>query len=194
MTSKQEIDVIVNKAIKKKLKQVQELKSFDTGLSTSADSTGALQKISTIPQDDSDSGRDGDALHVMKVELRVSFVPADTTNVIRLVVFRWMQDDSSAAPSSATDVLQTANPYSPYNRDNYRAKKFLVLDDYLSAVGLAGPCIDKHHVDKNTQFNITYQSSATTGNSQIYVLRISDSTASTHPTVSYVARVWYTDS
>jgi hypothetical protein len=188
------LDSKIANIVSSSLKKIQEKKSFDTGFGSGVSSTGTIQKLSTIPQGDTDSTRDGDALLVIKIELITSFVFADTTNIGRLILVRWNQDDSSAAPAAVTDLLQTATPFSPYNRDNERAKKFSVIYDKIYMVGATGPNIVGSQTKIPYQSRISFQATANTGTGHIYAFMISDSTAIAHPVFSYVARVWFTDS
>jgi hypothetical protein len=193
-TSKSKLDTEIARVALKVLSKNQEIKSFDFGFASSSTSTGTVSKITSIPQDDSDSGRDGDALKVVRIQFHAGFAFADATNVCRMTVVRWNQDDSSSAPTGITDLLQTASPYSPYNRDNYRAKKFTVWFDHLFAVGATGPNISICSKDRQAPSNISFQATSTAGTGHFYVFHISDSTAVTHPVLSYVTRVWFTDS
>jgi hypothetical protein len=185
---------LVKQMIDSRLAQVQEVKSFDTGFGTSVDNTGSLQKVSTVPQGDTDSSRDGDALVLKSIEMHSAFVIADTTNVLRHIIVRWNQDDSSSAPAAITDVLQTASAFSPYNRDNKRARKFDVLHDEFYGGALAGPGIIVRTIKIKTKSQIAFQATATTGTGHIYSFQISDSSAITHPTLNYVCRINFTDS
>jgi hypothetical protein len=160
------------------------------------DTTGTLQKLSTIPQGDTDSTRDGDQAEVFGVDIIATFANAtstDLTNVGRLIIFRWEQDDSSAAPASVADILQTASVYAPYNRDNLRARKFIVLMDELFSTSLNGYSIEKFQEKLKVNFKLKFQGSANTGNSMVYAVMISDSGAIPNPTFSYQVRVWFTD-
>jgi hypothetical protein len=186
------VEAIVQKAIKSKLKKVQELKSFDTGFGSSVSSTATITDLTTIPQGDTDSARDGDAIRVKRMEQILSWAPGDTTNTYRQIIFRWNQDDVVAPV--VTDVLQLANAFSPYNRDTLRAKKFSVIDDWFSVTGLNGPSIDKHVFAKAMEWNISFYSGGTSGTNKIYSLQISDSGAVTHPFVNSDFRVYFTDS
>jgi hypothetical protein len=182
--------------IVKQIKKYAEHKSFDTGFGSSVNTTGTLQKLSTIPQGDTDSTRDGDQAEVFGVDIIATMANAssgDATNVGRLVVFRWEQDDSSAAPASVADILQTASVYAPYNRDNLRAKKFIVLMDHVFVTSLNGPSIEKLVEKSKTKFKLKFQGSGNTGNSMIYAAMISDSGAIPDPIFSYQVRVWFTD-
>jgi len=189
-----EMKVLVNQIVASKILSVQEKKSFDTGFGSTVDNTGSISKLTTIPQNDTDSGRDGDHVKLLRLELRASFVFADATNSGRLIIAKWTQDDSSAAPSSITNVLQTATPYSPYDRDNERAGKFIVIYDHLFVVGATGPNIESIDVSIPLKGQIAFQATATTGTGHIYAFMVSDSSAVTHPVFNWVARTYFTDS
>jgi hypothetical protein len=172
-----------------------ETDSFDVGFASSVNSTGNLTKLSTIPQGTSDSNRIGDQAEVFQVSIKgcAQNSSADLTNAIRFILFRWEQDDSSAAPAAVTDILQTASPFSPYNRDNLRARKFIVLYDKLLCTGLQGPSTVKFEKDVKVNFKIKFQGSANTGTSHIYAAQVSDSSAIPDPGMAWIARVWYHD-
>jgi hypothetical protein len=179
-----------------KIRKYAEHKSFDTGFASSVDTTGVLQKLSTIPQGDTDSTRDGDQAEVYSVDVIASFANASSTdlsNLCRLIIFRWQQDDSSAAPAAVTDILQTASVYSPLNRDNERAKKFVILKDHLFSTSLNGPSVDTLVSKSGNRFKLAFQGSANTGNNMVYAMMVSDSGAIPHPTLNYQVRVYFTD-
>jgi hypothetical protein len=192
--NKSDLDQEIARVALKVLKKNQEIKSFDFGLGTTIDSTGRVDKLTTITQADTDSARDGDAARIVSFEIQAQATYADTTNVIRLVVVRWNQDDSSSAPSSVTDLFQSASAFSPYNRDNLRARKFTVIMDHLFAVSNVGPGIEK--LVKRSRFvsNIAFQATATTGTGHLYSFAVSDSAASAHPGLSFIFRTYFTDS
>lgn len=180
--------------VNQKLLSVQEKKSFDFGFSASVDSTGAVAKITSIPQGDTDSSRQGDHIKLLKAELRAAASYADTTNVVRLIIFKWNQDDSSAAPVGVTSILQTATPFSPYDRDNERAGKFTIVVDHLFGVSNVGQGIATHEWYGKLTGQIAYQAASTAGTGNLYYAVISDSNALPHNTLSYVWRTYYTDS
>lgn len=182
----------IKQMIDQKIKAVQEKKSFDQGFSATVSSAGSVLKLTTVPQDDTDSGRDGDALKLIKFELISTFAFADSVNVCRLLVFRWNQDDTT--PPVIADVLQTVSPYSPINRDNLRAHKLDILEDHLFVVGATGPNIEKFNATKKMKSFISFQAASTSGTGHLYAVQISDSLAVTHPVLSYIFRVYFTDS
>lgn len=188
---------MVTKTVRDVLQNVQELKSFDTGLAQTVSSTGTLTKLTTVPQGDTDSARDGDQLLIKKFEVRGYCTPADATNICRFLIFRWNVDDTSDAPTLA-EILQDAasSPWiSPYNRDSRRSGKVVIIYDNILGVCTSGPGIKTFkHECKWKALKINFEAAATTGVGHIYLLTVSDSTASTHPFFSMESRVWFTDS
>jgi len=131
---------------------------------------------------------------LIKFEFRGSVAFADTTNVLRLIIFRWNQDDSSAAPSSVGDIFQSVSPYSPYNRDNERAHKFDIVVDHLFGVANVGPGIENLVLIKQMKSAIAFQATATTGTGHLYYAVLSDSSGVPHVGLQFITRVYYTDS
>jgi hypothetical protein len=193
-SSKQSLDNEIARVALKVLKKNQEMKSNDQGFGTGVSSTGTILKLTSIAQDNTDTGRDGDSIRVVRTTMRATFSFADTFNIGRLIVARWNQDDTSSAPTGITDVLQSASPFSEYHRDNLRAKKFTVWYDGFFAVGATGPNIEKAVFDRSMPTNIAYQATATTGTGNFYAFMVSDSAAVAHPVFSFIWRTYYTDS
>jgi hypothetical protein len=185
------IDSKIQRSIDKTLKAKAEHKSFDAGFNSTVSSAGTIFKLTTIPQDDSDSGRDGDQLLIYKVQAKIAYIGADATQTFRMIFFRWNQDDTT--PPVGGDLLQTITPYSPLNRDNERAKKFSIIEDYLVGTSNTGINIHTHSCDKKYTSKIAFQAASTTGTGHLYAYMLSDSLAVTHPTIAYVFRTYYYD-
>jgi hypothetical protein len=183
----------LKKLIKQEISGVQEKKSFDAGVASTFDNTGSITKLTTIPQGDTDSSRDGDHIKLHSIWCNGAVNYSDTTNVIRLIIFRWNQDDSSAAPT-VNDITQTFSPFSPIHRDNERAKKFDVVYDHLFGVANVGPGIQVFQWRKRMQSIVAFQATANTGTGHLYAFVISDSSATPHPGLSLIWRTYYTDS
>jgi len=201
--SKKEIDVDrkINKAVRSQVQNMirvrQELKSYDQGISSNATSTGSLTQMFAPAQDDSDSGRNGDSVNVIKITGRWYSSAADVTNTVRLTVFRW-QSNNSADPPAIADVYQTsASPWiSEFVRDNLRSGILQVLYDEIQVVTTNGPgiCLSPKIVLKWKALKVNFDATTTTGKGMLYIALSSDSTASTHPTAVAYFRTWYTDS
>jgi len=183
----------LKKLIKDEIHEVQEKKSFDAGIASTFDNTGSITKLTTIPQGDTDSTRDGDHIKLFKLWMCGNVQYADATNAIRLIIFRWNQDDSSAGPT-VNDITQSLSPFSPIHRDNERAKKLDFLYDELFAVANVGPGSISFKWHRDVKSIIAFQATANTGTGHLYAFIISDSSASTHPGLNLIFRTYYTDS
>jgi len=179
--------------INQKILAVQEKKSFDVGFATTVADTGATARLTAIPQGDTDSSRQGDHVKLLKGELISAASYSDTTNCLRLIIYRWNQDDSSSAPT-VSDILQTTSPYSPLNRDNERARKFDVIVDHQYVVSNVGQGVDKFRCSMNLKSQIAFQATATSGTGHLYYFVVSDSAGVPHPSLSFIWRTYYTDS
>ena len=188
--SKQQIAQIAQKAIKQKA----EVKSFDQGVALGISNTPIIQSLCDVPQGDLDTNRNGDQLEIVRYTAKINIVNSstDTFNTMRCVLFRWNQDDTTAPVAS--DVLQaTVGVFSNYNRDNLRAKKFTILDDWFECTSLNGEFAKTHTYDRQFNSKVKFQSSTTNGTGKLYYCIVSDSSANPHPFVSFIFRTWYTD-
>lgn len=185
------LDNKIQLQIDKALKSKAEHKSFDQGFSATVSSTGTMLKLTPIPQDDTDSGRDGDQLLLSHLQNKISFIGADTTQLFRMITFRWNQDDTTAPV--AADLLQTVSVYGPYVRDNERAKKFTILEDLFLGTSINGPNCLTRTFDRKFSSKIAFQAASTSGTGHLYTFMITDSLAVTHPSIAFIFRSYYYD-
>jgi hypothetical protein len=185
---------LIGSVVHEKLKTEAQLKSYDQGITASVSTTGSIGPLTTIIQGTTDTQRIGDMVEVVKTTVNGSFANSttDITNVIRLIIFRWMQDDTGSVPVVA-DILQGSGVYNNYNRDNLRAKKFIVLNDIIKGTSLQGPAVAVFQGSFKQDFRIKFQAATSAATSQIYYLAISDSGAVNHPTLNMIHRTWYID-
>lgn len=190
----------------------QEHKYFDYGIGYSVvDYNGTVYHLSDVPQGDTDSTRDGDTIAPSYLSIRGQVHGADSSNAMRIVVFRYKQDsgpnsnDEEPVPSVIlqSTVTATANaPYAPFHHD-YRVgnKVFDVLADRLITVcgDVSNAAYAKEFkimlpltkAKKPIQFtNNTYYY----GVNKIYLLVISDSGTVSHPAITFQSRLTFTDS
>jgi len=179
----------------KSLRKQSEPNSFDTILAaTSVDYSGLIYSLSDVTQGDGDSNRTGDQITNTSLELRLQVVTGDTSNLLRIIVFRWLPSDSTApvVTSILQGVSSTNAPLSALNRDNYRGRLFDVLMDKLFSLDTYNPtALISEKIRLNAQAKIAYTAAGTTGMGKLYILLVSDSAAAAHPTVQYDSRLNY---
>lgn len=181
--------------VKKYLAKNQELKFFavENGV-TAVDFSGTIYDLSGIAQGDTDVTRDGDEIMPKSLNIRGSMVIADSTNVMRFIVFRWLQSTTPVV----TDILGVGvgslfGPYAPYNVDS--RQKFNVLYDKIQELGSTSQQVAL--INKFlplAQKSVQYSAGTTTGTNKIWALAISDSGAASHPGIAFTHELRFTDS
>lgn len=188
---KREVKRIVGTAI--------ESKYVDTAVLLSPSSSGVLQLVSVPSQGTQQGQRSSDTIKLQKMMMRLNFASSDTSNVMRIVVFRWNVDNLITTPS-VSDVLYnlaTVSPMAHYNYPNLEQNKFAILFDKTYALSEQGrPSVVLVHSlygKKLGKKKLAFNAGAITGKGQIYMLFISDSAGVPHPGVGGYVRLMYED-
>ncbi len=190
LMTKQQVKSMINSKINLSL----EHKYFVGNVSNFTDSTGNVVNMTAIPQGDTDLSRDGDACTFSRLDVRGVVYGADTTNMIRLVLFQWKPQSTPTLGLIFQD-LATWGPITPLTHDT--RDQYHVLDDRLLATSLNGPnavsfdfSVPKNRLLKQ---QCRFQGGTTTGSNLIYLGLVTDSAAATHPLVQYNTKVWFHD-
>lgn len=208
---RQAITQIARAAARAELGRQIETKYCDTTASalTGVTYTGALIPFSPPAAGTGVNQRVGDKVTVKELQLKYEVVGYDTTNLLRVLIFKWNNDDSVYSPGvgsvfGAGDLATGYAPLSRYNWDNLKGKDFEILYDECHALSFnnttAAPG-SECHVKSVRLFGrrlgsvpvIQLNSGAVTGKGNYYVLVISDSAVAGHPKVAYTMRMLYTD-
>lgn len=161
---------------------------------TSVSNLGTITDINNIAQGDTGITRDGQQIYLKQVKMRMIFVPADTTNVVRAIVVQW-HDDDTQAPTVA-DVLENPTNVPFLSPIKYFSRKFAVLRDVTVGMTLASTgvrYVDVNIFGKRLNKKVSFNSSSTKGKNHIYVLLISDSGATPYPSFSASGYLKYND-
>lgn len=189
---------LANQVVEQKLSRVQELKLYDKEIQpgTNVSSSGFLTILTnTISPGDGPTNREGASVMMKSLLVRYNLIGADTTNILRVIIFRWL-DDTMPVVTSVLDVLSTSLivwPTCPINFDN--RKKISVLYDQLHALtdtASNSSQVEKLYIKRNLKINWKKDNSEDGGH--IYLLAISDSTGLSHPTIHAQSRLRFTDS
>lgn len=176
--------------LERKLKFAQEVGAVDVTIDSTASFVGAVSHLSPIGQGDNTNNRTGNDTHAKSLQLRWNVVAADSTNMVRVIVFYWKDDttptagDILSAISTGTAPLQTLNfP----NKDKYD-----IIYDRLVTVGTGNlSYAEKVFLKTSRKIEFDGSSSANIANNQLYVMYISDSGAATHPVFQMISRLRY---
>lgn len=191
---------VTRKEVKQIIKRVAETKylNFHADL-VSVPSTGYINRMSTIAQGQTDSTRIGDKLRYKSMELRGEFIGADTTQLVRLILFVWKPDSNADAPAALSDVLHGTYtgsnevPMAPYTHD--LRSNFTILRDKTYALSTAGrPSVQFHWKLNNVRGKeLKLIAAGNEGKNHIYMMAVSDSDVASHPTLSVISQLSYTD-
>lgn len=194
LTKKQKKET--RRIVDSRLKPGIELKYYDDAVSLSLTNQWGWRQLILPTQGQSDAGqRDGDKMLPVRMEIRGDIVGADSTNMMRIVIFR-VKTGTSANNyfSIGSGAANAYTPYSPYSHDGRKAIEVL----YDKSFGTSSTGTDHHVLVKTLKLaRKPIQFSGGTTDYRInglYMAYCSDSGAATHPTFTYNIRTFYQDS
>lgn len=177
-----------------------ELKTWVKGaLSSAASLVHVITSLTDISLGQTDNSRIGNHVHMKSLNGRVTILNSDATNIIRVIIFKWKENDTFNVPTAAQILANgpSGGPdvYSTYNRDspgNYTIVKdyFFVGNGNSAASNLIQKREFKMSLSGKTQF---YSDVGTSGTNKYYIMYQSDSAAVNHPTVSFNFEFGFTD-
>ncbi len=184
--------------VKGQIERGKEKKHFQVEFSSSVGVAGLLTNLSSITQGDSGSERVGDSIKPHFLELNLSVIIADTTNVCRVSLIQWKQDSADATPTLDDIFSTTTAANAPHQPFEYAGRmNFKVLGDKMVSLGVEGPNVRliRFRIPASKMLSlINFDEGAATGRNKIYMVLWSDSGAVTHPVFTGVARLLYSDS
>lgn len=179
------------------LRKGTEVKRADSELlGQSVSTTGVFTLLNGVAQGDDVINRDGNRIYMLNMEMSFEILIADTFNKVRFIVF-YDKQPNGAAPS-ASDILQDPGNYpitSRYNYDNRQRFKFLYDRVFIVDVDQPTITVGKKwlKLKKDTLYSGSGNTITAIKTGSIYLFLISDSNASTHPTVTWNARIRFMD-
>lgn len=184
----------VRKIVRSEIDKNQELKLYETILPlTSISATGTIYDLSGgITQGDTNISREGSAVTFKSLLLRYQFIHADSTQLMRVILFRWM---STGVPA-VSDIIQDTTINPPLSALSLNNSSYIqVIFDKLHALSTNtnANLAFKKYVKLNGRAQWDSGSSTGRKKGQLFMLFISDSAAVTHPTVNFNARLRFTD-
>lgn len=186
------------RAIKSALTRRAEKKHYGVrGESVSMDTVLTPINMSTVPNGDGDTTRDGDQLWLRDMEMRWAvWMPTTTRARIRVVLFRWYDDTAPTAADIFEDATAQRVLQSPFNVD--KAPKYHIIEDkrYNSYYqNGAFPVLSKKYFGKTLgRKNIQFQAGTTTGVGHIYLwFANSEAVGANSALISYYSHIRFLD-
>jgi len=194
---------VTRKEVKDIVHRNIEPKFYDHEISNvSVSTTGVINAISVPVQGNDSDERIGDRINVYSLTFQLLGVRIDAFNNLRVIFFRWMVDSANESPE-LDDILSPDSgvgagvlvPFRNYNHFSMKSGKVIILYDKL--INMDGVNQDTY-IWRYTKFykrqmKVQFNPTLVTGYGKIYVLLVSDSSASLHPTMRGLTRVQFRD-
>lgn len=170
----------------------QDVHAIDQNFSNAVISTGTIQPILNVAIGDDWFNRDGNAIKIKSLYIRLAMnvaTSATANQIVRFILF--VDKSSNGALPAVTDVLSAANVNAPLNYLN--KGRFYILRDRTYALAIASQdiIVDKIYKRFKPDLEATYigttAATASLGTNQLMVLMISDQVA-TGPTLAWYSR------
>jgi hypothetical protein len=202
----------LKKEIIREIRGQAEVKYFDSDFAFSLTTAPTLLGITAVPNSVGQSGRVGDQMRVVGVDLdiiveysfsSIAFLQ-DMIDNFKISFFSWKVQSSISLPTVA-DIYQNQPGFgivSPYNYDlrknykiinTYRADVAGYYDSTVSAAVPTSKSVWHNFRSYKMNHSVTFDFGATTGINQLYLFAYSDSGLPPHPAITLFSRVYYTD-
>lgn len=198
--------------VKKLISVTQELKYFiNNQAGTSVTTTPIVTDLSLIPQGNTDQERTADRLMLCgNLEFHGHAVVAggatgDIYDTFRIILFQWHPNSvpisSSLLVNGPSGVIDVYSHYSHDNRQEFKIiydTLFDVVGNGLSASNTYAPNMLRswslHIPLTKISKQLQYVGGTTVGTNHIYMLQVTDSSATTHPTTIWSLKLFFKDS
>lgn len=162
---------------------------------TSIDATGSVTHLSAVPQGDTDLTRDGDSLTLISLQFKMAWLASgDTSNMCRCIIFQWYGNTTPVIGNVLPGSGAVGAVLEPYVHDG--RKMFSVLYDktlFVNPVSIPGNMAVRNIYKIPKKKIFYFAGGTTTPINGIYMIFLSDSTAISHPSVVYSAKLNFYD-
>lgn len=154
--------------------------------------------ISDISQGVAIDERVGDIVKLLKLHIIYETIIGDTTNLVRVIVIMWKQDDIDCVPQ-LVDIFEDPLVERPLNEFDFQNKpnEFAVLYDKIHVMNAGSGQSRIGFINlgvKQLPGNTTYENlTGSQGTNKLYLLAFSDSSATPHPTFKAQGRLEFTN-
>jgi hypothetical protein len=194
-----------NTTIARSMVQHAELKYLDlTTFDANITGGGTVYVLSNVPQGPTQSQRIGDFIQPVRWRVNVTVYQsnADVVATIRLIWFRWIPLNTSTPTPTIANILEAPSSSQCYSQLNFQLQdNYQILSDWV--IGMSGTATAPTNSSAFTRFNmkiplktnkvIEFNLGTQYGTGQLFLLAISDSSASPYPQLNLNSRLYYED-
>lgn len=191
------------KYVTRLLRRTIETKYHDASYDNAVTASGTIVAVplTAIPLGTTDYERIGDKTTIRSIKIRLQFTIAtgDAYNMLRLIIFQWYPNSSQVTPvvsNILASIMGSSDSYLSFYVHDLQNQYHVLYDKtmYVDNVRNQQYTLIKKLKLKYAKKTLNFLAGTTEASNHVYVLLLSDSTAATHPEVSYFTRVWYDDS
>jgi len=174
-----------------------ELKHVYGYANTTVSTSVVYSQLSVIATGATDVARVGDSVKLKKLVIGFNTAVADTTNIMRVIIFQWNlptnPTDAEVFEDTTNNVTYTCGSIC---RDSMHARKLRILyDRQVTFNGVSAPNMYwRKSFNLNRLRKCNYiGGSSTVGMGNIWIAYVSDSSAVSHPALQYAYTLDFTD-
>jgi hypothetical protein len=192
--SKSEIKRLAKRiqAVSSELKYASNVNATYTSISYNG--TDFLNPLTLVPQGDSDSNRDGDALKLHSIQVVFAWKVSTTTpSFVRMCIFQWKPNSVPVYANVFIDQHNTTlAPFTYYNHD-LRHQFVILFDEVVEIDTISHPAhLVKKIIMKGFNPNLQFSAGGTTSTNHIYAFACSDVNAA-GPQLVFHSKITYYD-
>lgn len=198
--SKKKVPRNILASVKKAINIVGEKKYLDLQRQYNVSTVGQIASFcNPLPVGNSAVTRIGNCIMVSSIQARGTIILADTTNIVRLIVYQWQSDANGVTPDPSDVIADTNYAGNEGFIGNYAFEKvgtFKVLKDKVWVLDSASRTTVhfKFKIKNIKQNQLTYDNVNNRPNrGEIFALWLTDSILTTHPFINYNTRMYFTD-
>ncbi len=189
-----QVQALSKQVAKRQISRFTETKhQYNSDTGTGVSSAGGIVELSNMAQGSTGETRDGNLIVLKSFSLKGEVVIGDTTNVLRVIIFRFKEIDDPII----TDILETTGAHavrSAYNYDKRKLYDILYDRRFRMDVANVNPLISiKLFGKKLGSKAVQFDTDTTSGTNKLWMLRVSDSGAVPNPTMNYYSETAYKD-
>lgn len=184
-------------AVKRTMKSQESVGFHDLFNASNASTSASIYLLNGLQVGDTSSSRDADEVLIKSLKSRINIVGIDDTNVVRVMFV--IDHEPKQATMSISDLLDTAviPPPFAFRKMDYK-KRFTVLHDRTFSTVLSTES-EQQWIQFNQPLNLKthYAAGANAGTSAditrnaLYLVILSDSGVTAHPTFNAATRITY---
>lgn len=188
--------VATQRYVKRLIARNEEIKYANVNNQIAPSTTVGIYTLANTTQGVGGGSHVGDECILKSLWLRYTMNVADISNFLRVIIFVWKPNMGYVAPSAASILKTTTNPYnltSMYQEDG--EDQYSILYDVTHCLATNGgtPYVKSETIQRKLNLQQDYITGSSNCSNNLYILLVSDSAVPSDPFITWSSRVGFTD-